>query len=248
MLRTIWEGFLDLLYPTPIGCVFCGAATTATDFELCATCLAAIEYVTGQTCRICGKPIGTREQLCFDCAHSPRQFHRGFPVALYRGWLKDALYSFKFLQNRELAKPFARLMAGRLRNEASDIDCILPVPMHPRRLRERRYNQAALLAQHLGDMLIKPVYEDVLVRVEETLPQRILKRSEREENLRGAFAVREKTRITQKRILLVDDIFTTGATVDVCSRVLMAEGAKFVRVSVLAIGVDYSRISKNSGE
>jgi ComF family protein len=146
------------------------------------------------------------------------------------------ILAFKHADRMELAKPFARWMAQPGRDLLADTDLIVPVPLHWRRLLFRRYNQAALLATALGKLSDKPVLPDLLQRRRATVKQGHLSRLGRQRNVKGAFMLREPARrhIAGKRILLIDDVITTGATIDGCCRILIRAGAASVDVLALA--------------
>jgi ComF family protein len=248
MLNALWQGLLDLVYPRLLGCIYCGKEKSLSDFELCTKCMSSIEFVRGPACAKCGKPAAAGMMLCSDCALEPRTFMKAFPVALYRGWLKDAIYAYKFDKRTELAKPFARLMSGRILRAGLSADGIIPVPMHRERLKHRRFNHAELLARHLGEFIDLPVWPQVLYRAAEKLPQHKLNRLDRERNTEDAYQVRGADIIQGRTVILIDDIYTTGFTAQACAAALLKSGAKAVMVSVLAIGTDQSRILQNNTE
>lgn len=248
MLHAIWEGLLDLIYPPPLGCVYCGQEKSLGDFELCTKCMSSIEFVRAPACAKCGKPVAAGMMLCSDCALEPRTFIRAFPVALYRGWLKDVIYAYKFDKRTELAKPFARLMSGRILQAGVLADGIIPVPMHRERLKHRRFNHAELLARHFGEFVNLPVWSQVLCRAAEKPPQHKLKRPDRERNTEDAFQVRGADIIQGRTAILIDDIYTTGFTAQACAAALLKGGAKAVMVAVLAIGSNQSRILQKNTE
>lgn len=145
--------------------------------------------------------------------------------------MRTAIGCLKFHQRPNLDRPLARLLDARLPG-ALDVDLLVPVPLHPARLRERTYNQAWLLARELGRRRRWTAVYDVLVKCRATEPQQTLSASQRRENLRGAFAL--NCDVEGKKILLVDDVMTTGVTLDLCSQVLLAAGADRVEVAVVA--------------
>ena len=248
MLRNLWEGLLDLVYPRPLGCVYCGREKALLDHELCAACLDAIEFVRGPVCAKCGKPLADGAGLCADCSREVRSFSRVLPVALYRGWLKDALHAYKFARQTELAKPFARLMSGRFLQGGIRAEGIIPVPMHRERLRQRRFNHAELLAHRFGEFVNLPVWPAVLAKKAEKPLQHKLSREERARNTQAAFGVRAPELIKGKSLILLDDIYTTGFTAQACTAALLQGGARTVAVVILAIGANQSRISQKSTE
>jgi ComF family protein len=155
--------------------------------------------------------------------------------------LQDAICLFKYGGKIPLAGPLAHLMIDRL-PPLDGIDLIIPVPLHPERLREREFNQSLLLADRIGRYLDIPVSCTALTRIAPAPPQTTLSRKERLNNLRGAFAVSRPQTIIGKRILLIDDVFTTGTTVNVCAKTLRKAGSSDVSVLTLGRTVDANHI------
>ncbi len=181
---------------------------------------------------------------CLDCLQAPPPFRRVVSFATYRGPLRRIVHAFKYQRIRSLAHPLGRLLAGAIASLAEDAPqplLVVPVPLHPRRLRRRGFNQSRLLAASALRSLRRshPHWQlslspASLVRQRETAPQATLQRSERWTNLEQAFHVSRPQQIAGRTILLIDDIVTTGATVDACARALLAAGANAVLVASLA--------------
>jgi len=225
-------GILDLLYPPR--CVVCD---TLGGSYLCSECSAAIERIRGPVCVRCGLPL-SEPGLCGQCRDAPRSFRSARSVGRYDGVLRDLILRFKYSPARPLAGPLADLllscMIERRALNPDRFDVILPVPIHPLRLRARDYNQSAELATALALRLRLRSDCRSLRKIRETRPQTTLAARERRTNLRGAFAVRPDGSVVGQRVLLVDDVMTTGATAEECSRVLLEAGAREVRVLTLA--------------
>jgi ComF family protein len=173
---------------------------------------------------------------CAACAAQPPRYARARSVLAYDEGSRDLILAFKHADRADLALPFARWMARAGAELLAEADLIAPVPLHWRRLLFRRYNQAALLAGALGRISGRPVVPDLLRRHRATPKQGRLSRSARRRNVQGAFALPEKyeTLIAEKRVLLIDDVITTGATVESCARLLLDGGARSVDVLALA--------------
>jgi len=154
-------------------------------------------------------------------------------VGYLEGTLRTAIHRFKYSNMRLLAAPLGQLMSQYLLRNQLPVDVIVPVPLHPHRLRERGYNQAALLAKEMEKALGLPLLEDALVRVRSTIPQVGLSARERRDNVRGAFHWADRS-LEGQRILLVDDVCTTGATLEACSLALREGGVSVVWGLVLA--------------
>ena len=193
-------------------------------------------------CMKCGKTLDTEEEeYCGDCRILPKSFKRGFPVFFYEGAVKFPLYNFKYKNQRDLAVFFADCISRYYKKEIDrlGIDGIVPVPLHTNKKRKRGYNQAELLAEQLGKKFGKEVYPHYLVRNIDTSPQKELNDKARMKNLKNAFKIGQNT-INLKKVLLVDDIYTSGATIEACTRVLLSAGAEEVYYTSVAVGRGYS--------
>lgn len=191
----------------------------------------------------CGKTVSSEdEEYCNDCRTILKSYERGYPVFVYQDPLKKALYDFKYHNQREYAVFFAKCMYFCYKKEWErlGIDGIVPVPVHRRKKRTRGYNQAYLLAKELSKCLNVQCHASYLVRTSYTNPQKELNDKERVNNLKNAFKIGQN-RIKLKRVLLVDDIYTSGATVDCCTKVLKSAGVEKVWYTSVAIGQGYSK-------
>ncbi len=206
----------------------------------CPTCWAGLDFITPPSCACCGLPFpfegAGAENLCGACLQERPAFTAARGVLRYAEASKKLILPFKHSDRTDFAPAFARLMGNAGADWLKEIDAILPVPLHGMRLFLRRYNQAALLALELARLSEKPVLLDTLVRTRATISQGKLTRAQRLENLRGAFAVKAKRidKIKGASLLLVDDVMTTGATVNMATQALLKAGAKEVRVLCLA--------------
>jgi len=229
------KAFLDLLYPAGQRCCICGRRGAG---AACATCLASLDYLQGATCLHCGKQLKEyyTDNICPDCRSGDFYFERAFSCFEYRGMGKELIYKLKYEGKTQLVKVIGALMEERLRNEGLDIDAVVPVPMHKKKLKARGFNQSFLIAAELGERLRKPL-ADCLLRTRETREQYNLDRSQRYLNMSDAFSVNILYNIDKyKSILLVDDIYTTGSTVNECSKVLRQSGVRTVYVITAATG------------
>jgi len=164
-------------------------------------------------------------------------FDRAISVLHYTPEVRQLIHRFKYGGISYLSRTLGRWMAQAYKQRCDwELDIILPVPLHPRRQRQRGFNQSALLARELGRYIDVPVKENVLVRKKYTPAQAGLSKFQRMQNLRGAFEVREPETVRGKSVLLVDDVFTTGSTVDECSKVLLQAGVQRVYVITLTTG------------
>jgi ComF family protein len=173
------------------------------------------------------------DHLCGICLpERDPPFDRVIPGGLYADALQDAIHRFKYRSQIDLDRPLARLLLPQLTDIARDCDLILPVPLHPRKLRQRTYNQSLLIARILAPALGLPLATSVLIRHRDTLPQQGQDAASRRKNLHNAF--RATRPLAGTRILLIDDVLTTGATARECSRSLKKAGGGDIVVAVLA--------------
>jgi ComF family protein len=227
---------LDLLLPPR--CLACRAETDRPG-ELCAPCWAGIRFVDGPMCAACGFPFdyelgpGT---LCAACSARRPAFERARAVMVYDDNSRNLVLALKHGDRLEGVPTLAKWMARAGRDLLNDADLIAPVPLHRWRLLSRRYNQSAILANRISRITGVPAVPDLLARVRPTPPQGGRSRSQRRLNVRGAFTVRAQHApgLGRRRVVLVDDVMTTGATVEACARTLMRAGAAGVDVLILA--------------
>lgn len=233
----------------PVECATCHTplADDPTPY-FCSRCWTSIVQPNPSRCARCDRPfvspVATTyspRHLCQSCHERPPSYTRAWTLYPYRPPLQDAICLFKYGGKVSLAEPLARLMIDRL-PPLEAIDLIIPVPLHAERLREREFNQSLLLADKIGRHLNLPVSGTALTRIAPTPPQTTLSRRERLNNLRGAFTVPRPPSIAGKCILLVDDVLTTGTTVNVCAKTLRKAGAGPVFVLTLGRTVDANHI------
>lgn len=229
---------LDLIYPRR--CPVCQDIVRAGEpgALICPACRKSLPFVQEPRCLKCGKEISKEDQeYCGDCFLRPKHYIRGFPLFTYTDPIRDGIQAFKYHNRREYAQFYGEALMEVFGTDfrALKLDGILPVPLHHRRFRRRGYNQAELLAVELGRRLEVPVYSGLLVRVADTTPQKELNDRERLENLKRAFHL-SKNKVKLKRLLLVDDIYTTGATIEACTQVLLQAGIEEVFYTSVCIG------------
>ena len=242
-----FDWLVDWLYPPR--CRACADRIEGRDAEyFCSACWRRIQLVSHPNCTVCGRPFpdsGADDHVCGICLAREPRFTRARAWACYpreeveNHPLRQVVHKFKYGRKVSLGKPLGRLLAVGCREFLSGqhLELILPVPLHPRRLRWRGFNQSALLALEVGRAWGIAMDPFVLLRTRETLPQTQLSEEERRRNVRGAFALDPRRSVKGKKILLVDDVYTSGATVNECSRTLKRAGAEEVTVLTLARAV-----------
>ena len=236
----VWDQLLPILYPRH--CPVC-SRTLSYGKLICSGCRDSLPWIREPVCFMCGKPVLSYEQeLCYDCRSFPKSFHSGLSLLLYNEKTRPFIADFKYHNRRYLSRFFAEEIVLRYRNRINTgkIDLIIPVPVHKHKLRTRGYNQAALLAGELSRLTGIPSLHDLLIRVTDTIPQKQLTPQARLSNLQGAFSLNpryKKPGNSRTRILLTDDIYTTGATMESCTRVLLAAGYRQVDICTICTGV-----------
>jgi len=225
---------LDLVFP-PLCPVCDGMLGAGRRDPLCGACWEGFERIAPPWCRCCGAPLGI-EGLCGACRSRRPRFAYARAALLYGDLAREAIHAFKFGGRRGLANPLGDLLAGLGLSAlpGAEPDALVPVPLHPRRARERGYDQALLLARRLERAWGVPVVADALLRAVPTQPQTDLDAAGRRRNVRDAFAVRRPELIAGRHVVLVDDVLTTGATVGECARSLYRAGAAAVGVLTVA--------------
>lgn len=239
VLGTLLRRAVDLILPAD--CAGCGAAAAGAAVPFfCGACWSQIEPIRGPVCPRCGWPFPSEialthspRHVCGPCRLRPPAFTEARSLYAYAPPLRDAIHLLKYRGKVTLAGTLGDLMAEGYEPPAA-LEVIVPVPLHPARLRDREFNQSLLLADRLNRRLGLRVSPMGLVRLHATTPQTELSRSARLKNLRHAFAVPDPDRLAGKTVLLVDDVFTTGATVNECAKTLRKAGAGDVFVVTLA--------------
>ena len=236
----------------PAGCRLCERVLLrASTVPICQECLGSFAALGGALCESCGQPLAawslgsaqeeqaTEGLVCPECQTREYGFDRARSYGLYKAGLVRAIVLLKF----ERVEPLGRWFAGRpaevVKREGLAADVVVPVPLHRQRERERGYNQADLIARPLARKLGLPYRAVLLVRTKPRPDKHILSLEERWDSVRGAFATRPGTQVDNLRVLLIDDVMTTGATLDACARALRVAGAKSV------IGLTVARAARH---
>jgi len=206
----------------------------------CRDCWDTVSRIDGPCCPRCGKPFASPAalshspgHLCGDCREQMPRFDRAVSAGWYEGVLAEAIHLFKYRAKTLLTRPLGDLLFPAIRRLPA-ADVLVPVPLHPSRLREREFNQALLLCDYVRAESGLPVIPDALERIRVTPPQIGLSHRDRRRNMRRAFIPYRPERIEGRRIVLIDDVFTTGATVNECARALKKAGADSVCVLTVA--------------
>ncbi len=236
---TLFQFFL------PLQCPCCEEFLEEGQQGFCPNCLSEIHWIEPPFCSICGIPFisgGVKDHPCGACVIHRKYFTMARALGAYEGSLQEAIHRWKYEGRTHLTPFFAEWMAEGLSRhwEPDSFDLLIPIPLHPQRLRERGFNQALLLVKELSRRTGIPYRKKILQKKKPTIPQVNLSGPEREKGLRGVFHVIGKEELLGRRVLLVDDVYTTGATVNECSKVLLRGGAEGVDVLTLAHAIKTS--------
>lgn len=233
------KSFINLFYP--LSCYICRVRLSPLrDIPLCDQCLQGIQFNPSPFCRRCGTHLPAFSQkeayYCKKCRTTPYYFKRAFSVCVYDGIVKQCIHLFKYKRKLALARFLCRLLIDFTQSfiVIEKIDLIIPVPLHPRKLRQRQFNQAGILAKALSRAFNKRLKHNALVKIKDNPAQVNLPQAKRIKNARGCFRVKSLPAVKGKNILLIDDVLTTAATVNECAKVLRQAGAKKIEVLTLA--------------
>ena len=239
--KPLLDAALDVIYPR-VDCVSCGRRLEKSAVHgLCGNCLEFMPFIRAPRCSACGKPLEAAvDRLCPDCREYGHDFDQALSVFEYSVSVRELVHRYKYDKEFSLSRTLGFFLSELLQESGWQADVIVPVPLHKNRLKSRGFNQATLLGDYLSCHHGIPCMDDLLIRRIDTKTQTGFNRWERAENLRNAFAVVQPDPIRGKNILLIDDVYTTGATADSCSRVLRQSGAQRIYVLTIATGRNVS--------
>ena len=227
----------ELLFPRR--CPVCDDIVVPWGALCCKKCIGRFQYLGSDYCMKCGKGLsGSEKEYCRDCRRHPHRFERGRSLYRYES-VAGSLFRFKYQGRQEYADFFGEELYQHLRNDIRSMraDVMIPVPLHKSRYKERGYNQAALLGKALAKRCEIPFEANLVVRQRQTVPQKQLNYAERQNNLKKAFKICAND-VKLKKVIIIDDIYTTGSTVDALSEVLLEGGVKQIYVVTLAAGME----------
>ena len=226
---------IELVFPRR--CPICDRIVIPKGQLICPGCQGKIRYIREPRCIKCGKSLRKEEQeYCFDCGNKPHEYEKGLALYEYHS-VQDSIYRFKYQGRREYADFYGMDMAHRLGKQINSwkAQAFIPVPIHFTRENVRGFNQSELLANALSRHLLLPVRKDIIKRCKKTVPQKELDDRGRQNNLKKAFKIVQDD-VKLKSIILVDDIYTTGSTIDAIARELKAAGVEKIYYIALSIG------------
>ena len=225
----MFNNLLNLLYPENLTCIFCDEEIFDNNiYSTCDNCYKNLPFIKEKVCDRCGDVIKSMATYCNRCQKSKTNYDKARSVFYYKDEIRSCIKRFKFDGCKYLYKPLAQFMAEKYKEEKFYCDVITYIPIHETRLKLRGYNQAALLAKELSKILNVEFAENALLKIKKTMPQAELNYKQRQTNLIDVFKVGNKSVFKNKNVLIVDDIFTTGATIDNCASVIKKAGANKV--------------------
>lgn len=226
---------LDLIFPPR--CAVCDTVLGWGEKEICGECKQKIEYLDNPTCFKCGKQVKEEEEYCYDCREKEHFFLQGAAVFPYE-YIRLSLYRFKYSGRQEYARFYGRQMAWRMeeKRKAWKPDALVPVPLHKKKRRQRGYNQAELVAKELSRYWGIPVINNLVIRSKNTRPMKEIVGTDRQNNLKKAFKLGTND-VKLNTIIIIDDIYTTGSTIDAVSKVCLEAGIQ--RIYFLTVSIGY---------
>lgn len=225
---------LELLFPAR--CTFCDEVLPWGRIQECKTCREKIKYLKGPVCFKCGKSVKKEEEYCYDCRNKKHEFLQGAALFEYE-FIQKSLYRYKYQGRREYADSYGNYMGEFFRDRISSWkpEALIPVPLHKKRRRKRGYNQAELLAEELSKYWGIPVIKDLVIRRKNTRPMKELDGAQRQNNLKKAFLL-GRNDVKLSTVIIIDDIYTTGSTIDAVARVCKEAGIVNIYFLTISIG------------
>lgn len=236
MIYRFINAAVDMIFPRR--CPVCHDIVDEKGALICGKCIGRFEYVKEPFCMKCGKPvIDDGKEYCTECEGNVRKYDEGRAVFIYDDAMRLSIYSFKYNDRQEYAKYYAKEIEAKLGKKIKswDADVLIPIPLHKSKQISRGYNQAYLIAKELSNLIKIPVENDVLIRDRKTTVQKNLNAKDRVNNVKNAFKIKQNN-VKFKSAILIDDIYTTGATVSSAAEALKACGVKKVYFISLSIG------------
>lgn len=226
---------VDLLFP--LRCAVCDDIVPAGEGRVCRECRRKIRYICEPRCMKCGRQLmDGAKAFCAACERTPHVFDKGIALYDYQS-MKKSIYRFKYKKRCEYAAFYAQDLYDHLKSEISamNVDAIIPIPLHKSRQKSRGYNQAQLLAEQLSKLTGVPLEKNLVRRIRKTVPQKQLDAHGRQNNLKKAFNIKPNV-VKLNKTILIDDIYTTGSTIDAVARELKRRGVGTVYFITLCIG------------
>ncbi len=240
-INILKQKFLDLVFPDGIECVICDSLIDNSDKYICSKCYSKIKFICGKSCDGCGKQLPNLfdSNYCSSCLSREINYSGIISCIEYNEFARTIIAKFKYNHRRYIGRMIGFYMSELLMSSyIDDIDIIVPVPIYKLKHRRKGYNHTQIISEQIANICNKTSYDNLLIRSKKTKPLKELNKIERQEEVKSAFEFNSKYKdlIKTKNVLLVDDIFTTGATVSECSRVLLENGCRSVFIISFATG------------
>lgn len=239
-MRKFFKKIFEAVFPCQ--CLCCSKVISE-EALFCSTCWQKLQFITEPKCNICSHPFEQSSAnsllLCPICLIKKPPYKKAISLLHYNSAAKKIIGDLKYRDTTYLAKKLAKFLYNKTKSELENIDLVVAVPLHAKKLRQRKFNQSTLLAKELAKLLNKEFSHDFLIKDQNTKPQASLTKKERQQNLKNAFKLNLKYQETvkNKNILLIDDVITTGSTLEACSKVLKKHGANDIVVLTVAKAV-----------
>ena len=257
MLNNIIANLNQIIFPKSIYCICCGSVIDfSRSYSLCDSCIEKIKWVGGNTCEKCGRVLNerTHHRLCSDCRDFPHYYDSGYTCAEYSLYERAIVSDLKYNDKSYIGKVLGNILADRMQAEftadelQAKYDFVIPVPISSKRYETRGYNQAEIMARAFSKLTGLCLDANILIRTASTEAMKDLSRSERYSNISGAFEVTEhgKEVLPGTTALIIDDIYTTGATAGECAKVLKSAGAERIDILTFAAGGDRGTVLPSS--
>ena len=240
MLKIMCQGLKELIYPNI--CLSCKEKNINSSDLVCKKCLIKINFNLPPFCKKCGRQIDKKiiidnKNICFKCRQINFNFDRAWSSCVYEGVIKDLIHQFKYKSKKSLEKLFSSLLLEFINNyhlDKNEIDIIVPVPLHKKKMREREFNQSEILAKYVSSALNKKMSTNNLIRLKDTPSQTQLDDHMRWKNVQGTFSLKNPLIFKNKSVLIIDDVLTTGATASEIALMLKKADANTVFLLTLA--------------
>jgi competence protein ComFC len=234
--RELVESIVNIIYPNL--CCTCKAQLSEGERLLCKKCSEEIKIIPTPHCIKCGRHLPVKG-ICGECRSGRHLLESVYCACIFDGVMKECIHNFKYKNRLTLMQIFKDIVFEFAIDNPfmENVDIVVPVPLHPARLRQRAYNQSVIIASEIAHTFSLPLEDRILKKIKNTRPQSALDKNKRQQNIKGSFALKKPSFVKGKRILLVDDVFTTGATANECASVLLKAGAKSVSCFTLARGL-----------
>lgn len=238
-IKSYFESFLEILYPEINTCLVCGEYDDeiGTNY-ICYSCNKNLSRLKDPLCNICSKPIDQNSSIniCLECKKNKRYFETVKSLLHYDNQVQKIIHKYKYYDKAYYCKLFGSMLYNYIKeNNYCEFDLITSIPLHKSKIKSRGYNQSELIAKYIAKK-INILYSKCLKRINKTKVQNELSKHERRKNVKNAFIAIDTHIIKNKTVLIIDDIYTTGATINECSRVLIEEGAKNIYGLTIARG------------